>query len=282
MRFFKTLREKEFVIKQLRRWRIVPLIKYTLYRLHLSHYFFIHREHYRMRVWYIPLAFWLWTHETRAKEDEKFFELFLREGDTVIDCGAHLGTLTITASRAVGMTGKVLAYEMHPRTFSYLKRNIEDNRLGNVSVVNCAIGEEKKMVSITDEYVSDMNHVTQPGHLTMNVQMKTLDEVAGLLPQVTLLKLDVEGHELQALVGAEELLTRTTAVYFESAETSFARYQYSLKHVISFLKKRGFACHLIDAQFKLIPLGDTYITKVKYENILAIRRVEDYTQRVLV
>jgi FkbM family methyltransferase len=113
-----------------------------------------------MRVFYSPFAFWLWTHEGAEKEDEMFFESFLKEGDIVVDCGAHIGTLTITASRIVGEKGKVFSYEAHPRTFSYLKRNTEDNDCRNVLVKNVAIGKKKGVVSFSDYYASDLNSVS--------------------------------------------------------------------------------------------------------------------------
>ena len=77
-----------------------------------------------MRVFYSPYAFWLWTHQDKEKDEELFFESFLNEGDTVVDCGAHIGTLTITAAKVVKEQGRVFAFEAHPRTFSYLLKNL--------------------------------------------------------------------------------------------------------------------------------------------------------------
>ena len=222
-----------------------------------------------MRVWYAPFAFWLWTHEETQKADELFFESFLRPGDVVIDCGAHLGTLTMTASRLVGARGKVIACEMHPRTFSYLKRNIADNHCHNVELHHTAIGDTLGTVTSTDEYVSDMNHITSEGSLV--VPIATIDTLAQDLFSIDLIKLDIEGYELQALIGAEETLAKTKAVYCEIAKASFARYNYALGDIILFLKQKGFTCYAFDQENNQFEIDDTYVSKVKYENILAIR-----------
>ena len=50
-----------------------------------------------------------------------------KEGDTVIDIGAHIGRYTITSSKQVGKTGKVVAIEADPDNFQLLKRNIALN-----------------------------------------------------------------------------------------------------------------------------------------------------------
>lgn len=267
--YFKTFREKENVLKQLRKWNAVPFIKYALYRFRLSHVFHLKRKWYTMRVFYAPYAFWLWTHEDKEKDEELFFESFLKEGDTVVDCGAHLGTLTITASKLVGEHGRVYAYEAHPKTFSYLMQNVKDNNCQNVSLGNYAIGEKEKDAMITNSYVSDMNTVCEEGELSVN--MKTLDSLLLEVQEVTLLKLDVEGSELPALFGAQTLLPKVKAIYFESAQASFDRFSYSLKDIVSFLEQRGFSCFSVSGSSIGKKIDKTHTTKSRYENILALR-----------
>jgi protein-L-isoaspartate O-methyltransferase len=56
----------------------------------------------------------------------------LQEGWTVLDAGANTGYYTPTAARAVGATGRVLAFEPEPSNFAYLCRNLARNGLKNV------------------------------------------------------------------------------------------------------------------------------------------------------
>jgi FkbM family methyltransferase len=270
MRFFHTLREKQFVLRQLQKGNPLPLLKYLIYRLRLSHFFSVQRKYYRLSIWYSPLAFWLWTRQEKPKSDELFYESFLHEGDIVVDCGAHVGTLAMTAASLVGTDGSVIACEMHPRTYSYLANNIRNNGFSNITAFNVAIGKEEKTVRITDEYVSDINHISEEGNL--ETRMVTLDALTANLSRIDLLKLDVEGYELQALQGALETLPKVKAVYFEAAERNFTRYGYALRDILLFLKEHGFVNYAFDQDGKTYEINEWYIPSVKYENLLALRK----------
>lgn len=266
--FFKTLREKQSIVKKLKNGDVIPFLKYVLYRFGLSPLFHLNRRWYRMRVFYSPFAFWLWTHEDREKDEEIFFESYLKAGDTVVDCGAHIGTLTITASKIVGGKGKVFSYEAHPRTFSYLKRNTEDNNCKNVSAHNLAIGDKERVVNFSDYYASDLNSIEDDGKFS--VEMKTLDGLLKDVETIDLLKLDIEGSELPALLGAVETIKKTKAIYFESAQRSFTRFNYKLDDIIFFLEKNGFTCYLMSGKSILGGIKPGHVTKMRYENILAL------------
>ncbi len=267
--FFKTLREKQSILKKLKHGDIFPLLKYVAYRLRLSQFFHLTRKWYTMRVFYSPYAFWLWTHEEKEKDEEVFLESFLKAGDTFIDCGAHIGTLTITASKLVGDKGKVYSYEAHPRTFTYLERNVKENHCSNVILKNIAIGGSSGIVTFSDYYASDLNAVEKGGRHA--VAMTTLDEDLTEVAVINLLKLDIEGCELPALTGATETLGRTQVIYFESATTSFSRFGYSLQDMVRTLKESGFDCYRMSGADILQKIDSDYETKVRYENILAAR-----------
>lgn len=279
MRFFITLKEKLFVEKQLKRGNSIPLLKYIALRLRVSHYFFLHRTGYRMRVWFAPYAFWLWNHEQYVREDELFFSRFLEEGDVVVDAGAHLGTLTMTASNHVGKTGRVIACEPHPKTFQYLSQNIKDNHCSNVTLHNVALGDISHTVNMTSHYVSDMNHIADNGNV--KVSMSTLDDLLKDEERITLLKLDVEGYELPALMGAKQILAKTDAVYFESAARSFKERGYALSDIITLLKGRGFTTYKQEENFVLREIGVDHITKERYENLIALKDTTSYTSRLI-
>ncbi|MDQ5962828.1 MAG: hypothetical protein QG653_635 [Patescibacteria group bacterium] len=278
MYFFKTRKEKEFVYKQIKKGNILPFLKYLIYRARLSQFFFLSRPGYRMRIWHAPYALWLWNHKDKEKEEELFFAKYLKEGDTVIDCGAHLGTLSMVASKKIGKVGRVVSIEPHPRTFSYLEKNIKENTCHNVLLINKAIGDKEERIAITDFYASDLNYLTEDGETT--VQMTTLDVLSSNVSKIDLLKLDVEGHELQALAGGEKTLLKTNAIYFESAEGSFKRYNYTLKDIIVHLKRRGFSCFFVRDGFVLEEVPENHVTKTRYENILAIKNMYEYSRRI--
>ena len=68
-----------------------------------------------------------------------FVKDMIKEGDIVIDIGAHIGYYTLLFSKLVGKTGKVFAFEAHPDNFTLLKQNVETNGYTNVVVENKAV-----------------------------------------------------------------------------------------------------------------------------------------------
>ena len=61
-----------------------------------------------------------------------------KEGDIVVDVGAHIGRYTLIAANRVGRNGKVVAVEANPDNFEMLNNNVKLNRLTNVTSLNYA------------------------------------------------------------------------------------------------------------------------------------------------
>src|SRR5919204_3156477 len=71
-----------------------------------------------------------------------------KEGDIVVDVGAHIGPYTIIASKRVGPNGKVVSIEADPDNFDLLNRNIHLNKLSNVIALNYAVYSEEKRIKL--------------------------------------------------------------------------------------------------------------------------------------
>jgi FkbM family methyltransferase len=256
-----------------RAWRernVMYLLRAALFHLKLSHILTFRRGEYRMRVFYTPFAFWLWSEQARERSDEFFYRRFLREGDTVVDAGANIGLCTLLSAARVGSAGQVFAYEPHPRTYMQLEQNCRLNKFTNTTCYHLGVSNRPEIISFTDEYVSDINHVDEEGAITI-----TLDTIDSTLPQdikdVVLLKIDVEGYELFALGGAQMTLSKTKVIYFESATSSYTRYGYTLGTVRTFLKSLSFEVYKLDDTNQLILLPLEYQTMSGYENLIAVR-----------
>jgi FkbM family methyltransferase len=159
-----------------------------------------------------------------TKHEEEIIELFHpKEGDIVIDVGAHMGRYTITSSKYVGPHGKVIAVEAHPYNFKILQRNISLNRLTNVTAMNCAVYSKKDRLKLylpDEELGYTMHHSLMTNYLIskysegiekkyIEVEAYTLDnllENSGI-NQVNWIKIDVEGAEYEVLRGAKDILS---------------------------------------------------------------------------
>lgn len=140
-------------------------------------------------------------------------------GDWVIDVGANVGHYTIRLSQLVGEAGRVLAFEPVPETFELLAANLAFVGAHNVSLFNVAVSASSAIMSLSipqfpsglaNFYCAGLTSTSPWPHdreADFNVMTLALDTLA-IPRRVSLVKLDVEGHELSALQGMEQLLRR--------------------------------------------------------------------------
>jgi FkbM family methyltransferase len=125
-----------------------------------------------------------------------------KPGDVVIDAGAGTGTEVLRWSRLVGETGRVLAIEANPRTFSVLSRFCELNNLTNVELHSVALSDTSGTIEI--EVAADhLAASTVTGAGTVTVIGITVDELLArsAVAEVGFLKMNIEGAEVPALRG---------------------------------------------------------------------------------
>jgi FkbM family methyltransferase len=152
--------------------------------------------------------------------EEDILKLFRpKEGDRVVDVGAHIGRYTIIASKMVGSKGKVIAIEAHPANHEILKQNIALNKLDNVITLNYAVHSRKTMVKLyepgQEEGFTIYNTIMTDRTLTsknqkyIEVKADTLDSLLleNGIKEVNWIKIDVEGAEYEVLTGASNILS---------------------------------------------------------------------------
>lgn len=153
------------------------------------------------------------------------FSQHVRSGSTVVDVGANLGCHTVMLAKLVGARGRVVAYEPQPLLASMVRTNTAD-LAAEVIVREAAVGAEAGTTRVS---FPDYEHSENPGGWSLpvgraesklkrvelgatsaDVQVVRIDDdVCGLgidLAGIDLVKIDVEGMELEALAGANRLL----------------------------------------------------------------------------
>lgn len=135
----------------------------------------------------------------------------IQPGDCVIDLGGNLGTSAISFSRAAGPGGRVFSFE--PLTASLIERNLRANGISNVTVVPCAAGERSGEAEFTcGAGLLDSSMVRPPSNAirTIKVPVVSLDDYVEQqdLDRVDFIKMDIEGAEEQALLGARNVIER--------------------------------------------------------------------------
>ena len=149
------------------------------------------------------------------------------QNDIVVDVGAQYGDYAVLCAGYYKVK-KVYCFEPLRSNFKEIEKNIKLNKLKNISAYNVALGSENKIINIT--YNGDMAGIG--GGRTQKTYLKTLDSYR-LKP--TILKIDVEGFEMDVLRGAVKTIKRYHPKIIIETHTSKLR-----KEVLGFLGSMGY------------------------------------------
>jgi len=154
----------------------------------------------------------------------------LDRGELAVDAGANIGQNTSLMALAAGPTGRVHAVEAHPTTHPYLSLNAarwDRHDLAPIVVHPLALGPSEGTARIHDPEDFAVNSgmpsllAERGSGVSHEVSMTTLDALVGEEWKIGVLKLDVEGYELEVLRGAHQLLAAGAIrdIVFEDMES---------------------------------------------------------------
>ncbi len=189
----------------------------------------------------------LWTPKQieRHTSDLFMYRYLPREGDKIMDVGAGTGWETLLFSRSVGMSGRVISIEAHPRVFRCLSKMCAENRLENVTLIQAAVADQEGEVQLSDSHEHEANSII--GVVSgIRVACTTLDYIfrSLKLSGVDFLKMNIEGAERLALSGMGEMVRKTKnvciACHDSLANDGGSNELRTKAGVIAFLKQNGF------------------------------------------
>jgi FkbM family methyltransferase len=218
--------------------------------------------------------------------EQKLVRNTVKEGMTVFDVGAHLGKYTKLFSLLTGDKGRVYAFEPAAGSFKKLALSLKELNCTNVTLINKAIYSQNGKVVLHEfpEEFSAWNSLgwpkmQNPEDPTRLVPIEKSSEVDAVtldsfcqkhnINKIDYLKLDIEGAELEALIGTSNLLENKAIRYlqFEISEKMLQGLNTKAKFIFDFLNSKGYECHCIapDGHIGRISLeSDSF-----YENYIA-------------
>lgn len=161
----------------------------------------------------------VFTHGEYEPTNTAVIENLLRPGDFAVDVGANHGWFALSMAQAVGVIGKVWAYEPTPPIHADLLRNLAQNRLLAVDARQRGLSMKQGTTDIHLFSGLPHGHASQSSldrsdHERFSIDLVTLDtELADEPVAPVLVKVDVEGAELAALQGATQLLQRSPPIW---------------------------------------------------------------------
>lgn len=152
---------------------------------------------------------------TRVYED-RFSEALrseIRESDIVWDVGANIGLYTFEFASLVGKTGAVVAFEPNKECYDQIQKRIQHDDVVNVQLIPAGLGSatESAFMQVGQSAMSVDSRVVDASESTnesIRIQLYSGDDVVSNLsvPSPNVMKIDVEGFELDCLKGMSKLL----------------------------------------------------------------------------
>lgn len=227
-------------------------------------------------------------------EECRFVTGHLQPGMVFFDVGANLGQYTLLAAQAVGLTGHVHSFEPSARMFAELQYNVGLNgfdarcTLNNVAVFDRPGTARLSRYAPGGEVFGSLGQQERAGGAIVGydeVATITLDDyvVQRGIERVDLIKLDIEGAELQALRGAGDLLARPDGpvVVLEMADVNTVGLGYAAMETWDYLESLGYRLHAFDDQGQIVGAAARPRDFQQPQNLVAIKVVSPVQSAVL-
>ena len=138
---------------------------------------------------------------------------FPGKGDVIFDCGAHVGNCAIIFSRLVGKAGLVISLEPFEEAFSILEKRLQRLKLDNVIAIKKGLWNRPLQLPVTvfsNTLFSriDPEKISEFSESESKIKVTTIDRVVEelKLTRLNMIKMDIEGAEIEALQGAAHTL----------------------------------------------------------------------------
>jgi len=205
------------------------------------------------------------------KQEQIFYINSISKGDIVFDVGANVGELTLLFSRFADINGQVHSFEPTPSTFGKLSAIVKNANKTNVILNNLAVSNKPGFVNFNmyEEQQAAWNTmavrplenygITVPKPTVVQIPATSIDSYCEehSIPIIDLLKMDVEGAELDVLYGAEKMFAekKIKICAFEFGQTVFDMGN-TVKQYIDFFKKHDYDVSNVVREQNVYPIDE--------------------------
>jgi len=199
-------------------------------------------------------------------EDVAVFRTFIKPNSIVLDVGANIGQYALLASKLMGETGQVYAFEPSPEVYPKLQHHVQLNEFSNIEVITCAVAAKSGSMEFypaneqgnqgvgslipADDYRAQIRSTA-----SIDVDVVSLDAFCESrdITHVDMLKIDVEGFDLEVLKGAEALMKNNPnlVIMSEVEPINLAQLGATAADFYGFMKERGFHAWYAERNGKL-------------------------------
>lgn len=152
--------------------------------------------------------------------------------NTILDIGSNFGFLSLVWSKTLASKGQVYGFEPNPQTYKCFKRSVALNNLNNIKIENVAVGSN---MGATDIYInnSTSNILEKTGNKAQ-ATLITIDQyyIKESIKKCDMIKIDVDGYELEVLIGAINTIKKFKPVLIIETNESM--------EVVDFVRSLGY------------------------------------------
>jgi FkbM family methyltransferase len=211
----------------------------------------------------------------------EWFKSILRPGMTFVDVGANIGYFSILAASLVGGTGRVIAFEAMPSTYELLARNVLVNWIAPFTTAEslAVYSSSGRLTFYAHKHLhgnSGLADVIHDGPLhdtdRIEVEATSLDEYLCKHPaRPDVIKIDVEGAELQVFIGARATLAANPGVVVmcEWSRDQIRAANDDPAALVEEFRRQDFQAYRIDTGIE--PIGYDQLLETPYCNV-ALKR----------
>lgn len=174
----------------------------------------------------------------------------IKRDDVVLDIGTNYGTTILQFAKQTGSHGQVYGFEPVPINYSVCRENIKLNSFTNILVENIGLGSKEGsfFLVVDNESNRGMNRICENGKGKDSHEVKIIrldDWVKGnSIEIINLIKIDVEGFEMEVLKGGEQTLRKHHPLLFiELDDTNLAQQNTSAKELVGFMNRLNYTIY---------------------------------------
>jgi FkbM family methyltransferase len=177
----------------------------------------------------------------------------VRQGDTVFDCSANQGITSLGFSNIVGPRGQVYAFDPFPINNELISLNAELNGRRNILVVTKGLSCSRREMNVSMSEQCTAGRAEAVGD-EIEVRLVPLNEFAEARPHF--LKIDVEGAEIDCLIGAHDVLAQNPAICIEMHPELVPKFGRRAEEVYDHIDVAQYTCyvrHLGEIEVRKMP-----------------------------
>ncbi len=216
--------------------------------------------------------------EREWKEFTWIRDHLLQPGGTAVDVGTNHGVTAVLFSKWLGPMGQVIAIDGRAQNVETARENARLNNAANMRCIHTAVGSSSGTVEFVDQPNGGVLSRTGAFRKTVVVPLRTLDEILEGRP-VSFLKIDVEGHEIEVLKGAQQTLKSVPNLDIEIHCETFADPAAAVREIVD---RIGAAQYRLHWQYAVDGVPVPHSSETTPELVAKYPNIHLFAQRIAV